>query len=261
MGTRHIVGVVKDGAWKIAQYGQWDGYPSGAGMGVLTFLHETNRDAFAKKLDELSWITDEKIEEINTKLQAQTVVLSRDYPELSRDTGCNILAMVRDSETPLVLRNESDFAADSLFCEWAYVIDLDKGTFEVFKGFNQSPLDPSDRFFYLTEKALADKNYRSEPYYPVRLVKSYPLDELPSTKQFARDFNNRDEEEDDEETSPVVEEPQETHFATVVLTMRADGGLRVHSPDVPGLHLSGADPTKIGEMIVPTLLELKKANG
>ena len=32
MGTRHMIGVVKDGIPRIAQYGQWDGYPSGQGV-------------------------------------------------------------------------------------------------------------------------------------------------------------------------------------------------------------------------------------
>lgn len=27
MGTRHLTAVVIDGDYKVAQYGQWDGYP------------------------------------------------------------------------------------------------------------------------------------------------------------------------------------------------------------------------------------------
>ena len=29
MGTRHLIAVQLDGEYKIAQYGQWDGYPEG----------------------------------------------------------------------------------------------------------------------------------------------------------------------------------------------------------------------------------------
>ena len=35
MGTRHLIGVIKDGAYRVAQYGQWDGYPEGVGAELL----------------------------------------------------------------------------------------------------------------------------------------------------------------------------------------------------------------------------------
>ena len=38
MGTRHFVGVIADGKYKIAQYGQFDGYIEGQGATVLEFL-------------------------------------------------------------------------------------------------------------------------------------------------------------------------------------------------------------------------------
>lgn len=50
------------------------------------------------------------------------------------------------------LVNSEEFAADSLFCEWAYVIDLDKNTFEVYQGFNKKPIDKTERFFLPNRK-------------------------------------------------------------------------------------------------------------
>lgn len=37
------------------------------------------------------------------------------------------------------LKDAYSFATESLFCEWAYVIDMDKKVLEIYKGFNKSP--------------------------------------------------------------------------------------------------------------------------
>jgi len=75
------------------------------------------------------------------------------YPELSRDTGGDILKLIM-FKNKTKLKNSLNFAADSLFCEWAYVIDLDKNTYEVYKGFNKEPLDESERFYLLQNIVL-----------------------------------------------------------------------------------------------------------
>lgn len=40
MGARNLTAVYLDGQYKVAQYGQWDGYPEGQGITVLTFLRD-----------------------------------------------------------------------------------------------------------------------------------------------------------------------------------------------------------------------------
>ena len=47
METRHLTLVYKNGAFKVAQYGQWDGYPSGQGLTALKFLRSADLSRFA----------------------------------------------------------------------------------------------------------------------------------------------------------------------------------------------------------------------
>lgn len=189
MGTRHLIAVVCDGAYRIAQYGQWDGYPNGQGSDVLEFLRSVDVGEFRKRVRATRFTTDEErqakwnayLAAHHPKVDPQDQWVALDvsegfggqYPALSRDTGANILHLVLNGETEL--RDSLEFAADSLFCEWAYVIDLDANTFEVFKGFNQKPLADGERFAFLNAKRDGD-------YHPVRRVAAWPLNALPANR-------------------------------------------------------------------------------
>ena len=202
MGTRHLICVFSDGEYKVAQYGQWDGYPEGQGVDALNFLlHEFKRDVFLEKLKMVSFGTQEQLmaqwkecgADDSGWVSFEVSNLHREkYPENSRDTGAKILKIIQETEKPLLLCNSLDFAADSLFCEWSYVIDLDKNTFEVFKGFNTEPLNENERFYHLKY----DPKHRTEKYYPVRLVESFNLNNLPTVEEFLNKF--RDEEKDED---------------------------------------------------------------
>ncbi len=186
MGTRNLTMVYFNNEYKVAQYGQWDGYLSYTGANILKFLKKYNLDYFKEKLNNVSFYTDEEERKNWEKFAISKEINSEDkfvdyaiieeyntlYPTLNRDIGSNILEMIADSENPLKLRDETVFAEDSLFCEYAYVIDLDKNTFEIYTGFNKEKLSENDRFFFLQEEG--------KEYYPVKLLKSYPLSELPT---------------------------------------------------------------------------------
>ena len=137
MGTRHLIAVVVDGEYKIAQYGQWDGYPSGQGAKILAFLQSPyhHLGGFKEKCRRLRWITDEEIEEVEKNEN-----WFNDYPWLSRDAGSDILQYVYDMDQPFTLQNQIEFAQDGLFCEWAYVLDLDNEKLEVYTGFHKEPV-------------------------------------------------------------------------------------------------------------------------
>lgn len=193
MGTRHLIAVQVDGEYKVAQYGHWDGYPSGQGANILKFLHDHKEklSAFADAVRACSEMSDEDYKQAWVDCGADpdsdlaTTDISRKfrerYPHLSRNCGADILNHVFNAgKDGLKLRYTLGFAADSLFCEWAYVIDLDKNTFEVFKGFNMTPLDPSERFASLP----VEPSNTSNQFYQVKLVQSYDLDKLPTVEEF-----------------------------------------------------------------------------
>lgn len=116
------------------------------------------------------------------------------YPQLSRDTGARVLEYIFN-RGGAELRDSRDFAGDSLFCEWAYVIDLDAQQLEVYRGFNTSHARPLGRFADFEPEP--ESNYEgAEQYYPIELVKVYRLDELPTVEQLDADVNSEEEEEE-----------------------------------------------------------------
>lgn len=195
MGTRNLTMVISNKETKVAQYGQWDGYPSGQGATALNFLLNTNITEFKEKLNRVHFINDEKQKEIDEWLKSigsengwlnmeQSSQYQKKYPLLTRDNGAGVLQLIMDStEDELWLHDQSEFAADSLFCEWAYVIDLDKGYFEVYEGFQKKPLGKTQRFKHLESDG--------SEYYPVRMIKKYDLDNLPTEEQFLEDFKDK----------------------------------------------------------------------
>ena len=129
----------------------------------------------------------------------QSKLYQEKYPYLTRDNGAKILEMIRDGEEDEIwITDSTDFAGDSLFCEWAYLVDLDKNVLEVYEGFNQKPITIEDRFFYLMQNSLEDNKERKEKgsdseYYPIRMVKSYDLNNLPLEDEFLNDFKQEQE--------------------------------------------------------------------
>ena len=189
MGTRGLTMVISNKKPIISNYGQWDHYPSGQGAVTLNFLKSHKVDEIKEAFKNVKFINKRKQKQIDSFLESigckdgwmngeQASKYHEKYPFLTRDNGANILNLLFDSkEKTKLIHDQTDFAADSLFCEWCYVIDLDKGTFEVYKGFNEKPLTPKDRFFYLQEKS-------ENGYSPVKKLTSFSLKKLPTVERF-----------------------------------------------------------------------------
>lgn len=206
MGTRNLTIVKIDGKYPLANYGQWDGYPSGQGATILSFLRDEFKPSFIyevlPKLKELDENESKKVlEKIGSKdgwmTDDQFQQWKRYFPFCDRNFGGGILHLINTyNDEVIVLNNQLDFAADSLFCEWAYVIDLDTNTFEVYKGFNKIPLTEQDRFYFLQGKIPPNEAKDDEKYYPVKLIASFKLNELPTEEEFLNHPAFKQEEEE-----------------------------------------------------------------
>jgi hypothetical protein len=197
MGTRHLIAVQKDNQYKVAQYGQWDGYLSGQGDSILKFFHANDLETFRNKVDNCFFGTQEQIDEAYASytdgngwmtMEQSDAFSKSEFAHLSRNTGADILDIILKSNGPLMLSDQIDFANDSLFCEYAYVIDLDKDILEVYQGFNTDPLPEGARF---TGVAKEDGDYQA-----VKLVASFSLASLPENfDELQKELYPEDEED------------------------------------------------------------------
>lgn len=164
MGTRNLTMVISNGKTKIAQYGQWDGYPSGQGLTILRFLQKADLDKFKQKVESLcQWVSQRQLNkwyrEVGQDPKEQFISMDKknkfkaNHPQLDRDMAADVLDFVYHSEEPVFLSDNSEFIKDGLFCEWAYIINLDEGTFQVKNGADKT---------YSLKKLPSEKKFLKE---------------------------------------------------------------------------------------------------
>ena len=101
MGTRNLTKVIdKNGVIKVAQYGQWDGYPSGQGVNALNAIFYY-LDEIKQGIKRVYWISQDELNEIYASLPEMNYLGTEDndkfttlYPNLTRDTCAKILNVI-----------------------------------------------------------------------------------------------------------------------------------------------------------------------
>lgn len=140
MGTRNLTVVKLNKKTKVAQYGQWDGYPAGQGQNIASFLKKADLKKFKKQVSLLKKYTQKDVEkayiEAGAKKGAQFVSMTianavdSAHPALCRDHGARILNLIHEGIVTKVLLNEG-FKKNTLSCEYWYEIDLNKKTVRI----------------------------------------------------------------------------------------------------------------------------------
>jgi hypothetical protein len=187
MGTRGATGFLADGKWYVT-YNHFDSYPEYLGMRVLEFCKQVKDwEALRENVKSLTLVnehekpTDEQMQEYanyysNPNVDDHPV---KDWYWLFHSLqGEGILYAVEKGDVKHMI-DDHTFLANSLFCEWAYIIDLDKMKLRVYKGFQKKP--PNEKTV-LPEDINREKATIEEidyAYYPVLLLYAYSLYELP----------------------------------------------------------------------------------
>ena len=173
MGTRGAWGFRVDGVDKVA-FNHYDSYPEGLGNDIVGDLSR--------------WVSDHSVEDLRDVARRVVVVDMDDHPSqderiryhwaaktLNKNENLDWNWLLRDiqGEIRWVLKGavnhlpgDANFLKDSMFCEWAYIINVDDEVFEVYKGFNK------DRYAAGRYAALADEG---EKYAGVALIATYPF--------------------------------------------------------------------------------------
>lgn len=143
MGRRNLSLCKLDGKYRIAQYGQWDGYPEGQGLTILEFCRDKDKLAVLKSLllnNKVCYCTDEEVDDMNTLLKAKSKRALRMFGLFNSRDVCgkifdNIVSNYKEFNI-ILLQDESGFLNDELFRDWAYCINFDNKTLEVYANGN-----------------------------------------------------------------------------------------------------------------------------
>jgi hypothetical protein len=177
MGTRGSLGFIVEDKEYLA-YNHFDSYPDGLGEEVLQFIEKINKEdgwvkfrENAKNVIQLEGdrVTDTEIQEKYKKyadLGVSDKTLEDPYC-LFRDIQDSWMEEIYKGELQHFFFN-NDFIHDSLFCEYAYIINLDTMKLEFYDGF-QKKSQKGNRF---------GETPNEDDYYPCRLIAVFDLEKI-----------------------------------------------------------------------------------
>lgn len=178
MGTRGLYGFRKNGIDKCT-YNHWDSYPSCLGSTVVEFCKNHT-------IEEMNYIFDKivLVDENSTPTEKQIEeCIENGYSDFSVGSGAQTdwycllrncqgdLECLAKAENHAYMIDGIDFIKDSLYCEYAYIINLDDKVLEFYEGFQNTP-QKGNRYGIDERKGFVKR------YYPCKLSGTFPLNEI-----------------------------------------------------------------------------------
>jgi len=199
MGTRSAVGFIIDGQEKIT-YSHFDGYPSGVGMNVLNFCRNAaDWDAIKDAAKDIVLVSDSEVpdDEQVKALEPHAEVLGtekfmEEWYGVLRNLHGNLDGYLKVG----FMTDDHMFPMNSLFCEYAYIVNLDEGKLEAYKGFQREP-HTKGRFADPNRDGQVLSSPGDRVYYSVALVNAWYLDALPTDARFEAAFDTDEDEDED----------------------------------------------------------------
>lgn len=186
MGTRGAIGFIVNGEEKVS-YNHMDSYPSCLGKELLKVLTTvSDLDILRENVRKISMVDSGDVPELSSEevenLQEFTntsVSQGNDWYSILRESQGSIQPYCRQENPLRYMTDAKSFLYDSLFCEYAYIVNLDTNMVEFYRGFNHH-IDAPGR--YACPPALKEEinavatNESSQDYYGVALVGEAPIE-------------------------------------------------------------------------------------
>lgn len=185
MSTRGALGFKLNEKYYVA-YNHFDSYPKGLGQEVVDIVSSIVKEKGLKKLKnnvaKIRLVNEQDTPTINDiekyKHSANTDVDNKSFDSwyclLRQTQGSEMIVQVYTHNLDVMIDN-FDFLKNSLSCEYAYIINLDNDTLELYEGFNHEPQKDNP----LPIKQIVFETINNNDYYPVRYLGSFKLDSIP----------------------------------------------------------------------------------
>jgi len=197
MSTRGLIGVIVDDTIKTS-YNHFDSYPSGLGVDIVNqiadMLKRWGIDMMREQARKVVLVTED------TKPTSKQIKTLKPFADLGvgNQSENDWYCLLRDLQGNIVdtlvvgyMIDSNDFAKDSLFCEWAYIINLDNSTLEVYNGLQTAP-HKKGRFAAKKYARKPKPTYEGENiYYPIALIAVFPLNDIPTDFVDICEFNSQ----------------------------------------------------------------------
>lgn len=178
MGNRCVIGFQNKEEIK-ATYSHWGSHPSRLGKQITLLLSKLPQhyyDKLKNSAEKITWVSldsqpaPEEIEKYKhfADKTVSTRKLTDWYCLLHKTQGVNSLLFLIDGSLNHFI-DSTYYLKDSLFCEWAYIINFDNETLDVYEG-NQTRPDSNNPLGQKIAHAINGENY-----YPMKCIKRVNL--------------------------------------------------------------------------------------